>query len=123
MDPKKLKDLLAQGGKKGGRLGMGLMALAGAAIGIQQSFYTGDISLKDLMYHKLRFSKNLMQPSNIKKNCIIMYLFRVYNCRFKFKFQLDFVFNISVDGGHRSIIFSRIGGVQKQVLAEGLHFR
>nr|XP_011427916.2 prohibitin-2 [Crassostrea gigas] len=68
MDPKKLKDLLAQGGKKGGRLGMGLVALAGAAIGIQQSFYT-------------------------------------------------------VDGGHRSIIFSRIGGVQKQVLAEGLHFR
>lgn len=60
-----MKDLLAQGGKKGGRLGMGLMALAGAAIGIQQSFYT-------------------------------------------------------VDGGHRSIIFSRIGGVQKQVLAEGL---
>lgn len=83
MDPKKLKDLLAQGGKKGGRLGMGLMALAGAAIGIQQSFYTGDISLKDLIYHKIRFSKNLMQPSKIKKkNCIIMYLFRVYNCRF-----------------------------------------
>lgn len=82
MDPKKLKDLLAQGGKKGGRLGVGLMALAGAAIGIQQSFYTGDISLKYLIYHKLRFSKNLMQPSNIKKNCIIMYLFRVYNCRF-----------------------------------------
>lgn len=82
MDPKKLKDLLAQGGKKGGRLGMGLMALAGAAIGIQQSFYTGDISLIDLIYHKLRFSKNLMQPSNIKKNCIIMYLFRVYNCLF-----------------------------------------
>lgn len=46
MDPKKLKDLLAQGGKKGGRLGIGLMALAGAAVGIQQSFYTGDISLK-----------------------------------------------------------------------------
>lgn len=83
MDPKKLKDLLAQGGKKGGRLGVGLMALAGAAIGIQQSFYTGDISLKDLIYHKLRFSKNLMQPSKIKKkNCIIMYLFRVYDCRF-----------------------------------------
>lgn len=83
MDPKKLKDLLAQGGKKGGRLGMGLMALAGAAIGIQQSFYTGDISLIDLIYHKLRFSKNLMQPSKIKKkNCIIMYLFRVYNCLF-----------------------------------------
>lgn len=56
MDPKKLKDLLTQGGKRGGKLGIGLMALAGAAVGIQQSFYTGDISL---IYHKLRFSKNL----------------------------------------------------------------
>lgn len=54
MDPKKLKDLLTQGGKRGGKLGIGLMALAGAAVGIQQSFYTGDISL---IYHKLRFSK------------------------------------------------------------------
>lgn len=124
MDPKKLKDLLAQGGKKGGRLGMGLMALAGAAIGIQQSFYTGDISLKDLIYHKLRFSKNLMQPSNIEKKIASLSIFLEFIiASFKFKFQLDFVFNISVDGGHRSIIFSRIGGVQKQVLAEGLHFR
>lgn len=29
----------------------------------------------------------------------------------------------TVDGGHRSIIFSRIGGVQKQIYPEGLHFR
>ncbi|CAG2209531.1 PHB2 [Mytilus edulis] len=29
----------------------------------------------------------------------------------------------SFDGGHRSIIFSRIGGVQKQIYPEGLHFR
>nr|KAG5696203.1 hypothetical protein BaRGS_021688 [Batillaria attramentaria] len=29
----------------------------------------------------------------------------------------------TVDGGHRSIIFSRIGGVQPEVYAEGLHFR
>lgn len=29
----------------------------------------------------------------------------------------------TVDGGHRSIIFSRIGGVQNEVYAEGLHFR
>nr|XP_022346063.1 prohibitin-2-like [Crassostrea virginica] len=68
MDPNKLKDLLTKGGKKGGRFGVGLAAIAGAAFGIQQSFYT-------------------------------------------------------VDGGHRSIIFSRIGGVQKQVYSEGLHFR
>ncbi|XP_063234328.1 prohibitin-2 [Bacillus rossius redtenbacheri] len=29
----------------------------------------------------------------------------------------------TVEGGHRAIIFSRIGGIQKQILAEGLHFR
>jgi len=29
----------------------------------------------------------------------------------------------TVEGGHRSIIFSRIGGVQQGVYAEGLHFR
>ena len=30
---------------------------------------------------------------------------------------------ISVDGGHRAIIFSRLGGVQEDVYVEGLHFR
>lgn len=29
----------------------------------------------------------------------------------------------TVDGGHRSIIFSRIGGVQEEVYAEGMHLR
>jgi len=29
----------------------------------------------------------------------------------------------TVEGGHRAIIFSRIGGVQKDIFAEGLHFR
>uniref|UniRef100_A0A1Y1M0C5 Prohibitin n=1 Tax=Photinus pyralis TaxID=7054 RepID=A0A1Y1M0C5_PHOPY len=29
----------------------------------------------------------------------------------------------TVEGGHRAIIFSRIGGVQKEIYAEGLHFR
>ncbi|KAF6210325.1 hypothetical protein GE061_013429 [Apolygus lucorum] len=29
----------------------------------------------------------------------------------------------TVEGGHRAIIFSRLGGVQKDVFAEGLHFR
>jgi len=29
----------------------------------------------------------------------------------------------TVDGGHRAIIFSRIGGIQEDIMAEGLHFR
>ena len=29
----------------------------------------------------------------------------------------------TVEGGHRAIIFSRIGGVQKEIYTEGLHFR
>lgn len=29
----------------------------------------------------------------------------------------------TVEGGHRSVIFSRIGGVQDRIYAEGLHFR
>jgi len=29
----------------------------------------------------------------------------------------------TVDGGHRAIIFSRLGGIQPDVYAEGLHFR
>ncbi|XP_054165294.1 prohibitin-2-like [Oppia nitens] len=29
----------------------------------------------------------------------------------------------TVDGGHRAIIFSRIGGIQSEIYSEGLHFR
>lgn len=29
----------------------------------------------------------------------------------------------TVDGGHRAIIFSRIGGIQQEIYREGLHFR
>ncbi|KAM7428511.1 Prohibitin-2 [Porites harrisoni] len=29
----------------------------------------------------------------------------------------------TVDGGHRAIIFSRIGGIQDNIYTEGLHFR
>lgn len=29
----------------------------------------------------------------------------------------------TVDAGHRAIIFSRIGGIQKDIMTEGLHFR
>jgi len=28
-----------------------------------------------------------------------------------------------VEGGHRAIIFSRIGGIQQDIYREGLHFR
>lgn len=31
-------------------------------------------------------------------------------------------FNL-VEGGHRSIMFNRIGGVQPEIYTEGLHFR
>ena len=29
----------------------------------------------------------------------------------------------TVEGGHRAVIFSRIGGVKNEVYKEGLHFR
>jgi len=29
----------------------------------------------------------------------------------------------TVDGGHRAIMFSRLGGIQKEIMVEGLHFR
>ena len=35
--------------------------------------------------------------------------------------HISFLF--SVEGGHRAIIFARIGGIQDDVMVEGLHFR
>ena len=32
-------------------------------------------------------------------------------------------FLFAVDGGHRAIMFSRLGGIQKEIMVEGLHFR
>ncbi len=32
-------------------------------------------------------------------------------------------FIFAVDGGHRAIMFSRLGGIQKEIMVEGLHFR
>ena len=29
----------------------------------------------------------------------------------------------TVDGGHRAILFSRMGGIQNDIMSEGLHFR
>lgn len=29
----------------------------------------------------------------------------------------------TVEGGHRAILFSRLGGIQKEIMTEGLHFR
>ena len=34
-----------------------------------------------------------------------------------------FMVYLIVDGGHRAIIFSRIGGIQDNIYTEGLHFR
>jgi len=34
-----------------------------------------------------------------------------------------FFIAFTVEGGHRAIMFNRIGGIQKQVFPEGLHFR
>jgi len=34
-----------------------------------------------------------------------------------------FLIIFAVEGGHRAIMFNRIGGIQKQVFPEGLHFR
>lgn len=31
--------------------------------------------------------------------------------------------NFAVEAGHRAIIFSRLGGIQKDIMTEGLHFR
>lgn len=38
-------------------------------------------------------------------------------------FRFGFIGIIIVDGGHRGIMFSRIGGVKPDIYAEGLHFR
>lgn len=37
--------------------------------------------------------------------------------------QLFLLIVIPVDGGHRAVIFNRIGGVSDKVFAEGMHFR
>jgi prohibitin 2 len=37
--------------------------------------------------------------------------------------DIDTQISFTVEGGHRAIIFSRVGGIQKEVFAEGLHFR
>ena len=37
--------------------------------------------------------------------------------------SLCFMVYFIVDGGHRAIIFSRIGGIQDNIYTEGLHFR
>ncbi len=34
-----------------------------------------------------------------------------------------FILVLAVDGGHRAIIFSRLGGIQDNIYTEGLHFR
>ena len=45
----------------------------------------------------------------------------VYHC-IPFNVYLIY-FESLVEGGHRAIIFDRIGGIQNYIMAEGLHFR
>lgn len=48
---------------------------------------------------------------------------RQYKTFVSIKSQLIFRRFISVEGGQRAIIFSRIGGIQSEIYSEGLHFR
>ena len=45
------------------------------------------------------------------------------SCITSFSRKFNFVPEITVDGGHRAIIFSRLGGIQPDTYVEGLHFR
>lgn len=36
---------------------------------------------------------------------------------------LNLINSITVEAGHRAIMFSRLGGIQKDIMTEGLHFR
>lgn len=53
-----------------------------------------------------RISSANFQPKGLTVVCILLLFY-----------------SFSVEGGHRAIIFSRIGGIQPDVFAEGLHFR
>ena len=105
----KLKDFASKAGKggmpgapKGLGLGVKLLAAGAAAVyGVQQSMYTGHFI--NLMAMNLSFI--ILSEST----CKISY---TYN-------QIPFL----VEGGHRAIIFGRIGGIKPHIMAEGLHFR
>ena len=94
----KLGDLMGRFGKGPSGLGLGvklLIAAGGLGYAATQSVYTGTL---ECVYfsHQLVFA------------------------------YVDFFFCsliITVEGGHRAIIFSRLGGIQKNVYSEGLHFR
>lgn len=62
---------------------------------------------------------------NILQKCRTK-LFNSYsscNCKKPNIALFNFNLHISVEAGHRAIIFSRLGGIQKDIMAEGLHFR
>ena len=61
--------------------------------------------------------KNMHKNDNIDHGCP-KYVIKLCN-----KNIIVFCMLIAVDGGHRAIIFSRLGGVQPGIYAEGLHFR
>ena len=48
--------------------------------------------------------------------------YKVLGCQ-TFQGPKFFMFSFTVEGGHRAIMFNRIGGIGDEVRAEGLHFR
>lgn len=95
----------AGGGPPGLGLGLKVLGVVGAAAyGFTQSIYTGKLkilhnSTLDLLRH------------NLAADCCWMMKINKNLC------------HISVEGGHRAIIFSRLTGIQDEVYSEGLHFR
>lgn len=55
--------------------------------------------------------------------CYIFFLSARHDIRFTLFHVLQMNSVYTVEGGHRSIIFSRLGGVQPDVYSEGLHFK
>lgn len=101
MAQSKLNDLagkFGKGGPPGLGLGIKVLGTLGAlAYGVSQSLYTG----KNCRRNQCNLANNYFEVrSNLTKNCPIL-----------------------VEGGHRAIIFSRLGGIQPDVYSEGLHFR
>lgn len=97
---------------KGVGLGIKLLALGGAAAyGVSQSMFTGI-----LFIHALMITLSVCQSEYILKHCFLLRSSICLLLIIRFSFVL-------VEGGHRAIVFNRIGGIQNDVFAEGLHFR
>lgn len=50
-------------------------------------------------------------------------LYKLRNASNLFTNRLYVFLSLTVEGGHRAIIFNRLSGIQKEIYPEGLHFR